>query len=104
MVMVVKLYNANDELLAFHCELRATANGKDLERPIVFDGYVNSKTDTSLIVEMDNVPNPIAENVLSIDARMRYNVSYYFPKNKQRTRRTSKFVQWTGQYPASGME
>jgi len=54
--MVVELQNSNSQLLEYHCELRATVNGKDLDHPIIFDGYANANNRTSLIVNMPDVP------------------------------------------------
>ena len=101
--MIADLQNSNDELLGYHCELRATVNSKDLDRPIIFDGYVNAKHKTSLIVEMDDVPTPITDNFAHVTGRMRYNVTYYFPSNKTKTRRTSKLVEWRTRFQATGV-
>lgn len=103
-VMAVTLHNANDHLVAYRCELKATANGKDLHAPIVSNGYVSAKSDGSLIVHMDDIPNIITNDVLNVEARMRYDVFYYFPNNPKRERRTAKLVQWAGKYPASGLK
>jgi hypothetical protein len=47
--MAVDLQNSNSALVGFHCELRATVNGKDLDSPAIFDGYVSANQKTSLI-------------------------------------------------------
>jgi len=54
--MAVKLQNGNPELLEFRCELRATVNGKDLDQPLIFNGYVNAGTSTTLITRVRDVP------------------------------------------------
>ena len=83
-MMVVKLKNSNDRIVATHTELRATVNGKDLDAPIIVNGYVSANSETSLIVKMDDVPSPIDGNVLSLDARVRYNVPIAFPTANER--------------------
>jgi hypothetical protein len=90
----VPLQNGNDTLLAFRCELRATVNGKDLDAPVSFDGYVNANTATSLILDMPDIPLQVQNNTARVQARLRYSVVYFFPNNKGRTRRTSKLVEW----------
>ncbi len=101
--MVVDLQNSNSDLLGFHCELRATVNGKDLDSPIIFDGYANANHKTSLIVEMSDIPTPVTDNFAPMTGRMRYDVTYYFPNNKTKTRRTSKLVEWRTRFQTSGV-
>lgn len=91
--IVVQLNNRNDELLKTRGELQATVNGKDLDQPIVFDGYANAQSTTDLIVRMRDIPFEVENSVIKIVARMRYNVFYHFPRSPSRTRRTSKLVQ-----------
>ena len=101
--MVVELQNSNSDLLGFHCELRATVNGKDLDSPIISDGYANANQKTSLIVNMADVPTPVTDNFAPITGRMWYSVTYYFPNNKSKTRRTSKLVEWRTSLQAAGV-
>lgn len=100
--MAVDLQNANSELLGFDCELRATFNGKDLDMPIVFSGYVNANSTTKLIVRIKDVPIDLTDKAAELTGRMRYNVTYYFANNKGRTRHTSKLVEWHGKFRPSG--
>jgi len=92
--MAVKLQNGNPELLEFRCELRATVNGKDLDQPLIFNGYVNAGTSTTLITRVRDVPAKVTGDIVEVTGRMRYDVTYYFPANKAGTRRTSKLVEW----------
>lgn len=101
--MAVKLQNGNPNLVEFKCELRATVNEKDLDQPIVFNGFVNAGTSTALIARVRDVPAQVTGNIVEITGRMRYDVTYYFPANRTRTRRTSKLVEWRAKSMLKGV-
>lgn len=75
-------------------QLRATVNGKDLDRPIVSQGYVDPSKTTRLYVRIDDVP--MQDDLL---ARMEYDVKYYFGNYSRKARRTAKGIEWRSQKP-----
>jgi hypothetical protein len=101
--MVIELESSNSELIGFHCELRSTVNGKDLDNPSFFDGYIPAKQKTSLILDMADIPTTVIDKFAAVNARMRYTVTYYFPSDKTKTRRTSKLVEWRTRFQATGV-
>jgi hypothetical protein len=101
--MVIDLKNTNNALIAFRSELRATVNGKDLDKPAAFNGFVNANFDTSLILRMEDIPTPVTDGYSLLTARMRYDVTYYLATNKKHARRTSKLVEFQTRFQAFGM-
>jgi hypothetical protein len=101
--MSIPLHNDNNDLIAFRCELRGTVNEKNLDAPIIFNGVVARGRSNSLILRLTDIPLTINRNFATIDARMRYNLVYWFPRSQTRTRRTSKLVQWTSTFQATGV-
>ncbi|MEH2574423.1 hypothetical protein [Bradyrhizobium sp. AZCC 1708] len=99
--LAVELKNTNPMLLKIDAILRATVNGKDLDQPIVFSGYVGAHSTTHFIVQMTDVPLNGDAAAMQLEGKMRYDVRYRFDSGKGE-RRTSKLVQWETRAPLSG--
>lgn len=97
----VPLRNATGRLLKFDADLRATVNGKDLDKPAAFSGYVGANEITHLLVTVRDVPMMMEDGAMHVLGRMRYDVHYHFD-GEAGSRRTSKLVQWEGKAPPSG--
>jgi len=100
--LAVPLRNNNVRTLRFDATLRATVNGKDLEKPIIFTGFAAGGEVTQLLVVMSDVPlNEIDSGMMKVLAEMRYDVVYRFA-DAPGTRRTSKLVRWEATAPTHG--
>ena len=85
----VDLVNQSDRLIQYTGTLRATVNGKDLDAPIVVNGYAAAKSPPSrLLIRMADVPM-----IDRPEATMKYDLTYSFGSHR-RTRHTTKGIQW----------
>jgi hypothetical protein len=93
--LFVDLINNSHHLLSTRFELKATVNGKDLDRPITGEGFVHPNQKTRLFARINDVP--MHEDLL---AWLEYDVTYSFnaPRSR-RTRRTAKGIEWRAQKP-----
>lgn len=92
--LFVDLINKSDHLLNTRFQLRATVNGRDLDRPIRGEGFASANQKTRLFVRIDDVP--MREDLL---ARLEYDVTYFYKATRRKTRRTAKGIEWRAQKP-----
>jgi hypothetical protein len=92
--LFIDLINKGDRLITTHFKLRATVNGKDLDRPMTGEGFVSPGQKTRLFVRIDDIP--MREDLL---AYMEYDVEYCFKGASGKTRRTAKGIEWKAQKP-----
>ena len=92
--LFVDLINKSDRLITTQFELRATVNGKDLDRPFTGEGFAPPNQKTRLFVRIDDVP--MRDDLL---AYLEYDVTYFFKGTRGKTRRTAKGVEWKAQKP-----
>ena len=83
--LFVDLINKSDNLLATQYVLRATVNGKDLDRPVTGESFVSREQKARLFVRIDDIP--MGEDLL---AWLEYDVTYFFKGSRRKTRRTEK--------------
>jgi hypothetical protein len=91
--LVVDLVNKNDHLVATAYLLRATANGKDLDRPVTGESLVSFEQKMRLFVRIDDIP--MHQDLLAF---LEYDVTYFF-KGSRKTRRTAKGIEWKSYIP-----
>jgi hypothetical protein len=103
--LVAKVQNTNDFLVRFRSKLRGEANGKqfvdsDGNNSLSFDGYVNAKQSTLLVLRIADVPAPPAKgNAPSVAGTFEYDLTYFAAPNSKRTRRTSKRIAYESRAP-----
>lgn len=92
--LFVDLINKSDSLITTQYVLRATVNGKDLDRPITGESFASPEQKKRLFIRIDDVP--MREDLL---AWLEYDVTYFFKGSSKKTRRTAKGIEWKAQVP-----